>query len=279
MSAIDIVYVRTGRHFENEVAAAYRALGATVEQLVPVAGTQLDLMVTEETPSGNPLSLGVECKSYNQPLDANAVYSFGAVAKMLIERRFIHRGVIVSASGFTKRALAVGQEQGIELLRLKDLVALREGENAKTNRSQLQIRPNEKILSRQPSSKRLFVAMPFSKDFRDVYVFGIRQLCEKLGLVAERGDEIEHNGGILEVVQERIRGCDALVAEISSDNPNVFYEIGYSHALARPTILISKRSGPEIPVDLRTVNYIQYETAEDLQYSLEKRLRATLLIS
>jgi len=121
--------------------------------------------------------------------------------------------------------------------------------------------------------------MPFSKDFRDVYVFGIRQLCEKLGLVAERGDEIEHNGGILEVVQERIRGCDALVAEISSDNPNVFYEIGYSHALARPTILISKRSGPEIPVDLRTVNYIQYETAEDLQYSLEKRLRATLLIS
>jgi restriction endonuclease len=270
---------RPSVEFENEVAEAYRALGAVVEPEIAAAGVRIDLLVRDETRSGSPLKLGVECKAYSQPLDANAVHSFAAIASLLKERGFIHRGVVVAASGFTKRARDVGEEQGIDLLELRDLKArLSKRQVGQPEGPQL-ISPTLPAAEAHPSrsgKKRLFVAMPFSKDFRDAYVFGIRQVSEKLGLVAERADEIEHNGGILGLIQDRIRDCDAMVADVTSHNPNVFYEIGYSHAIGRPTILIGRKSGDEIPFDLRTTNHITYETLEDLQVSLEKRLRATL---
>lgn len=210
------------------------------------------------------------------------MYSFAAIANLLKQRNLMHRGVIVAAAGFTKRAREVGEEQSIDLVELRDLKArlLKQEENQPEGEPRISsAQLTEEAHSSRSAIKRLFVAMPFSTDFRDAYVFGIRQVSEKLGLVAERADEIEYNGGILELIQDRIRNCDAVVADITSHNPNVFYEIGYSHAVGRPTILISRRSGQEIPFDLRTTNHILYETLEDLQGLLEKRLRATLCIS
>lgn len=34
-----------------------------------------------------------------------------------------------------------------------------------------------------------------------------------------------------------------MIADITPDNPNVFYEVGYAHAMETPTILLKDRSG------------------------------------
>ena len=123
----------------------------------------------------------------------------------------------------------------------------------------------------QQHSKSIFVVMPFSKEFDDAYTLGIREVAEKLGFVVERADSIEHNGQILEVIQEKIRACDVVVADATFQNPNVFYEIGYSHAFQKPTVLIS-RADESVPFDLRTINHIFYETIVELRQKLERHL-------
>lgn len=119
--------------------------------------------------------------------------------------------------------------------------------------------------------RRLFVVMPFSQEFYDVYWLGICEVADKMGLAVERADDIEHNGGVVEVIQERIRDSDAVVADVTHQNPNVLYEVGYAHASATPTILIA-RCGEELPFDLRAMNHIFYENIVALRAKLERRL-------
>jgi hypothetical protein len=88
----------------------------------------------------------------------------------------------------------------------------------------------KKLASTRSARRKVFVIMPFAKDFDDVYILGIREVAAKLGLVVERADNIEHNIQILEVIQQRIRDAELIVADTSLPNPNVFYEVGYAHA-------------------------------------------------
>lgn len=67
--------------------------------------------------------------------------------------------------------------------------------------------------------------------------------------ISSRADDIEHNDDLLDIIYERIRSADAVVADTTHCNPNLFYEIGYAHALGRPTILIT-RAGETLPFDL-----------------------------
>jgi nucleoside 2-deoxyribosyltransferase len=125
---------------------------------------------------------------------------------------------------------------------------------------------------------KVFVLMPFAKDFEDVYVLGIRDVAEGLGLVVERADEIEHSENILDAIRARIRAADAIIGDTTGSNPNVFYEIGYAHALERPTLLIA-RKGSHVPFDLRSINHIMYETILELREGIKKRLTALMGIT
>jgi hypothetical protein len=134
---------------------------------------------------------------------------------------------------------------------------------------------HEPNLDSQNRPLRLFVIMPFKKEFRDVYILGIRDVAERLGMKVERADDLEHNEGVLDVILERIRMCDVVVADTTGQNPNVFYELGHSHAIGRKTIIISRR-GQGLPFDIRHKNHVFYDTIVDLRQKLARRLRAIL---
>jgi len=97
--------------------------------------------------------------------------------------------------------------------------------------------------------------MPLASEFDDVYLLGIRDVAEKPGVAVDRADDIEHNENILEVVPESIRRSDAVIADVSGRNPNVFYEVGYAPAVSRPTLLLCWK-GEAIPFDLHSINHI-----------------------
>ena len=89
----------------------------------------------------------------------------------------------------------------------------------------------------------------------------------------DRADDIEHNGNILDVVQQKIPQADIVIADMSTRNANVFYEIGFAHAVNRPTVLLC-RNTDTVPFDLQSINYIKYAGIVDLRERLEKRLKA-----
>lgn len=129
---------------------------------------------------------------------------------------------------------------------------------------------DEALLHRK---KKIFVAMPFTEEFTDFYELGVRQTAEKLGYECERIDEVEFNSSISQKIINRIEEADILVAEVSKQNANVYYELAWAQAKGKPTILCTK-DVENLPFDTRDLNHIVYSTVYSILVPLEKRLRS-----
>ena len=99
--------------------------------------------------------------------------------------------------------------------------------------------------------------MPFVEDFDDIYQLGIKQSCEENGAYCERVDEQIFTESILERVYNQISKADFIIADMTNRNPNVFYEVGYAHALGKRTILLTQNA-KDIPFDLKHYPHIIY---------------------
>jgi hypothetical protein len=118
-----------------------------------------------------------------------------------------------------------------------------------------------------------FVLMPFDSSFNDIYEFGIKGACEDAGLYCERVDEQIFVGSMLERIYNQIARADLLVADMTGKNPNVFYEVGYAHALGKNVVLLTSVA-QDIPFDLKHFPHIVYGTAiKALRTDLAKRLK------
>jgi uncharacterized protein DUF1045 len=119
----------------------------------------------------------------------------------------------------------------------------------------------------------VFVLMPFSQEFADIYEFGIKPACSDAGALCERADEQISVGNILECVYEQIATADIIVAEMTGRNPNVFYEVGYAHALNKPVILLTRNTA-DIPFNLTPYQHIIYGgSIAILKKQLEAKVR------
>jgi hypothetical protein len=119
----------------------------------------------------------------------------------------------------------------------------------------------------------VFILMPFSDEFDDVYQLGIKPACEKAGAYAERVDEQIFNETILQRIYNQIAKADVVIAEMTGRNPNVFYETGYAHALGKNVILLTQKA-EDIPFDLKHFPHIVYgNKINKLIPQLEKKVR------
>jgi nucleoside 2-deoxyribosyltransferase len=270
------IYKTKGHLLERQVAAVFRTLGAEVEHNVALAGNQIDIVARETTPSGSHLTIAIECKAYTRPVGVDVVNSFGALSYLLKQRHLIDRAVIVALTGFTTQGREAARAHDIELLEPADLLARvsKKKELFADNEQELEDE-FRRAASAPGRPKRVFVVMPFAPEFQDVYILGIREVAERLGIIVERADDIEHNENILEIIQNRILASDAIVADTTGKNPNVLYELGFAHGLPKPTILLSRKD-ESIPFDLQSMNHIFYSSIVELRERLEKRLKETL---
>jgi hypothetical protein len=183
--------------------------------------------------------------------------------------------MLVAQSGFTRAARQAAAAHGVELQELVDLQQRVRGGPDILRTAAREVQAEEQRREEQPRRPRVFVAMPFSREFNDVYLLGIRDVAEALSCVVERADEIEHNGYIVDAITDRLKSCAVLIGDTSTRNPNVFYEIGFAQALNIPTVLIC-REGEDLPFDVRAVNHIVYGGIVDLREKLGRRLRSML---
>lgn len=122
-----------------------------------------------------------------------------------------------------------------------------------------------------------FVIMPIDPskpELEDVLV-AIKEVCATFSVKAYRADEIEHQDRITNVILDEIRDCDVLIADLSHERPNVYYEIGYAHALNKKPILY-RRQGTRLHFDLAVHNVPEYRNVTELRELLRKRLEAIL---
>ncbi|MFC1538329.1 hypothetical protein ACFL6H_02810 [Candidatus Latescibacterota bacterium] len=123
----------------------------------------------------------------------------------------------------------------------------------------------------------VFVLMAINPDIpelEDVY-HTIKDVCNNFKLIANRADEIEHQDRITDLILSEIKSCEFLIADLSYERPNVYYEIGYAHAHNKKPILIRKK-GTKLHFDLSIHNAPEYKNITKLRELLTKRFEAIL---
>lgn len=112
-----------------------------------------------------------------------------------------------------------------------------------------------------------FVLMPFSNEYKDTYELAIKAAAEEKGLVAQRVDEQKFKEGMLDQIHRQIEVADFIIADMSGENANVFYELGYAIAKEKLCITIVDEK-TDIKFDLKHKRHIVYSSIKHLKTEL-----------
>ena len=99
----------------------------------------------------------------------------------------------------------------------------------------------------------------------------IKRATAQHGIEAVRVDEIEHSKKITDVILEKLRGSRFLICDISTERPNVYYELGFAHGIGKEVILVA-REGTTLHFDIKDYNVIFYKSYSELEFRVAKRI-------
>lgn len=127
-----------------------------------------------------------------------------------------------------------------------------------------------------PARKTVFVAMPFSESFEDVYQFGIYATVRRCGFVCEKVDQSMYAGSIVDRITSSIQTAEFVIADLTEERPNVYLEVGYAWGLGKPVILVA-REGQRLHFDLSHHKCLFYRTIAKLSEQLEQTIQDLFL--
>ncbi|MBF8278039.1 MAG: hypothetical protein HW390_3112 [Candidatus Brocadiaceae bacterium] len=118
-----------------------------------------------------------------------------------------------------------------------------------------------------------FVMMSISADDPNLEdsLNAIKRATTRHGIEAIRVDEIEHSKKITDVILEKLRVSRFLVCDISTERPNVYYELGFAHGIGKEVILVA-REGTTLHFDIKDYNVIFYKSYSELEDRVAKRI-------
>ena len=124
----------------------------------------------------------------------------------------------------------------------------------------------------------VFAAMPFKREYDDVYFVAMRHAAESAGADCVRVDYDDFAGDIPSEIKKLITQSIGVIADVSESRPNVLFEIGYAQALGRPVVQICSTPADGIPLDIRNEATVLYHKGQThtLRRSLAKRLTGVL---
>ena len=125
----------------------------------------------------------------------------------------------------------------------------------------------------RPNTAFVMMAIDESKpeleDIREV----IKEVFEEFGIEAITVDEIEHDEAITDRILSEIETSEFLIADLTHERPNVYYEIGHAHAMSKRVILVRKK-GTKLHFDVAHRKCPEYENTTNLKKLLRRRLEA-----
>jgi hypothetical protein len=155
----------------------------------------------------------------------------------------------------------------------------------------LDVSYNEELLQPIPGTERLlqlqkrqiltddslvFVIMPFADDFNNIYQT-IKTAAQKISLKCVRVDEEIYSGSVMGRIAENITKAGIIIADLSNQNPNVYYELGLAHSQNKRVVMITQNIH-EVKFDLKHLRILKYDKNNliKLEEDLKKELQAIL---
>lgn len=131
--------------------------------------------------------------------------------------------------------------------------------------------------------KKCFIVCPIGQDGSEtrkrsdtLLNYVLKPLCESCGFEAIRVDELNTGGSITQTILDYLINSELVIADLTEQNANAFYELGFRSALGKPTIQI-KAKGESIPFDVVTIQTFDYNITDIPDTEIFKsRLKKTI---
>lgn len=131
------------------------------------------------------------------------------------------------------------------------------------------------IVEQAAAAVDVFVLMPFAKKYKAFYEKVIKKTVEGMKLVCRRVDDFYGPRSIIKDIMRYIKDSKFILADFSGRNPNVFFEVGISHAKGKSVLLLTQDL-MDVPPKLQTIRCLVYESnlsgAESLRPILENAI-------
>lgn len=125
-----------------------------------------------------------------------------------------------------------------------------------------------------PTKSQVFTIMQFNdKTLDSAYEGVVKPTVKKFKYEPLRIDEIQDSGRINDQILEEIAQSEIVLADLTGERPNCYYEAGFAHAIGKE-IIFTVRQGSVIHFDLAAHRFIEWETEADLRRQLQKRFKA-----
>ena len=115
--------------------------------------------------------------------------------------------------------------------------------------------------------KKCFVIMPISDSdgyekghFDRVFDYIVAPACRQAGYEAFRADGTSKANVIIVDILRNVVNCDMAICDLSSRNPNVFYELGFRQAFNKKTVLM-KDERTDRPFDISSIRSLNYDSS------------------
>lgn len=129
--------------------------------------------------------------------------------------------------------------------------------------------------------KKCFIACPIGNEnstYRKNSDFLLKSIVKPVlesEFNIERSDLISSTNKITDEIIERLTNSELVIVDLSSHNPNVFYELGFRHALNRPTITMINKDD-HIPFDVSAYRTIYYSELHNDVLNAKEQLKNTI---
>lgn len=136
--------------------------------------------------------------------------------------------------------------------------------------------PLDKRPRRPGELRACFVAMPYGDK---TWFDSVKETIIAAGAAKDFDCQVSLDmstaGQIIEQIWQQLRGAEAVVADLTHSNPNVYYEVGLAHALGKQIIFITQ-DNDKLPFDVSTSRCIRYQKNDlpHLRKELEKAFAA-----
>jgi hypothetical protein len=127
---------------------------------------------------------------------------------------------------------------------------------------------------RAPGSRLIFAIMPYTDDMEPIFE-GVRAAASAVGLEAKRVKDIVGDYRIADKILELIIASRLIVADLTHERPNVYFELGYARGLGKTVITIA-RNDTQIHFDVKDWTFLPYIDSRVLERNLVERFRYEL---
>ncbi len=122
-------------------------------------------------------------------------------------------------------------------------------------------------------SKYVFVIMSFSKDpkLEDAYE-SFKDVCESYAYECIRIDDASAVDRIIPEIFSNIKKSAFVIADLSEEKANVYYELGFAQGLNKPVIITAYKGTP-LPFDVKDIPTIYWEGQKQLKSNLREKMK------